>query len=72
MAMSVGGKAQRARRRGDTPEENHGPKMAKPAGLGAFAMTVNPPPASAPETTAYLNASAWAPGTEKAGTWDAR
>lgn len=32
-------------------------KMEKPAGLGALAMTVNPPPATAPATKAYLKAS---------------
>ena len=32
-------------------------KMAIPAGLGAFAMTVRPPPATAPPTNASLKSS---------------
>ena len=32
-------------------------KIDRPAGLGALAITVKPPPATAPATTAYLSAS---------------
>ncbi|KAK3604006.1 hypothetical protein CHS0354_026805 [Potamilus streckersoni] len=32
-------------------------KIACPAGLGAFASTVSPPPVTAPETSAYFMAS---------------
>ena len=31
--------------------------MAIPAGLGALAITVNPPPVTAPATSAILNSS---------------
>ena len=37
----------------DNPRFN----SATPAGLGALAMTVNPPPATAPATSAYLASS---------------
>ena len=39
--------------------------MAWPAGVGAFAITVSPPPVTAPATTAYLAASL-KPGTSVA------
>ena len=32
-------------------------RIAKPAGLGAFAITVSPPPATAPATSEYLYSS---------------
>ena len=32
-------------------------RIAKPAGFGALAMTVSPPPVTAPATSEYLNSS---------------
>ena len=32
-------------------------RIAKPAGLGALAITVRPPPVTAPATSEYLNSS---------------
>ena len=47
-----------------------GPKLPRrmeyPAGLGALAMTVRPPPTTAPATSEYFIASV------KVGTWDPR
>jgi len=43
-----------------------------PAGLGAFAITVNPPPVTAPATTAYLNFSAVIESILKLGTCEAK
>jgi hypothetical protein len=44
---------------------NFGCKMENPAGFGASAMTVNPPPDITPATKAYLNVSltfgSWGP-----------
>ena len=43
-----------------------------PAGLGALAITVNPPPVTAPATTAYLNRSAERLSILKSGTCEAK
>jgi hypothetical protein len=52
---------------GETPPSpNSLPKIACPTGFGAFAITVNPPPVTAPAMTAYFNSA------EKFGTNDAR
>lgn len=57
-ATSVGGVAAARRPRGEMPSS---PKLSfripKPAGFGALAMTVRPPPVIAPATRAYLELS---------------
>ena len=39
---------------GETPPLKNLPSTDWPAGLGAFAITVRPPPVTAPASTAYL------------------
>ena len=50
--MTVGTRAASASFAGETPPLKKRPRIACPAGLGALAMTVNPPPVTAPATTA--------------------
>ena len=71
-ATKVGTRAQTRSRPPETPPGNHGAKMDWPAGFGALARTVSPPPAKAPAITACLKDSAWAPGAMKSGTWAAK
>ncbi len=52
--MTVGMIAPNASFAGFTPPGKNLDKMDWPAGLGAFAITVNPPPVTAPATTAYF------------------
>ena len=63
--MAVGKAAQANSHRGLMPLK-YLPRMACPAGLGALAITVRPPPVTAPATTEYLTASG------RLGTVDAR
>lgn len=63
--QAVGNNAPAKRQSGDTPLGKWRARMDWPAGLGALAMTVRPPPATAPATTAYLN-SGPKPGTKEA------
>ena len=56
--MMVGGMAESRRRLAETTAlGKYGLNMAMPAGFGALAMTVNPPPATAPPTKANLNSN---------------
>ena len=48
------------------PSGKNSPRIAWPAGFGALAMTVSPPPTTAPATTAYLSEAL------RVGTHDAR
>src|SRR5437899_12688853 len=64
--MIVGGSAPSNRFSGEMPSGKNLERMDWPAGLGAFAITVKPPPATAPATTAYLR------GSVKLGTCAAR
>lgn len=52
--MMVGTRADRASLSGETPPSKYLPRTDWPAGLGALAMTVRPPPVTAPARTAYL------------------
>ena len=63
--IEVGAIAARSRRAGETPLSKYCFSREIPAGLGAFAMMVNPPPVTAPATTAYLSPSL-NPGTSVA------
>ena len=63
--MIVGMRAPIASFPGLTPPSKYRPRIDWPAGLGALAMTVRPPPVTAPATTAYLEVSA-SPGTRVA------
>ena len=54
---AVGTTAARKRLAGDTSPLKCFFITLKPAGLGALAMNVRPPPATAPATTAYLSPS---------------
>src|ERR1035437_6289423 len=62
--MMVGRNAAAASLRGDTPSPKKRERIDWPAGFGALAMTVRPPPVTAPDSTAYLSAGvrppAWA------------
>jgi len=52
----VGGKAAKNKYKAETlPSGKYSFKIAIPAGFGALAITVNPPPVKAPATKAYLN-----------------
>ena len=64
--MAVGIKADKNSSTGETPPLKYGPNTAMPAGFGAFAITVNPPPAIAPDMTKYFMES------EKFGTSEAK
>src|SRR5215468_3758581 len=64
--MRVGMSAPRNNRHAETPSGKNLARIDWPAGFGAFAITVKPPPATAPATTAYLR------GSVKFGTWEAR
>ena len=55
--MTVGRSAQIKRRPALMPDLKYFPRIACPAGFGALAITVRPPPVTAPATTAYLIAS---------------
>lgn len=57
MAIAAGINAPKASFRGEMPSGKCFPKICCPAGLGAFAITVIPPAATAPTTTAYLESS---------------
>jgi len=63
--MMVGMRAPIANFPGLTPPSKYLPRIYWPAGLGALAMTVRPPPVTAPATTAYFEVSA-SPGTRVA------
>ena len=63
--MIVGIRAPIASFPGLTPPSKYRPRIDWPAGLGALAMTVRPPPVTAPATTAYFEVSA-SPGTRVA------
>ena len=56
--MIVGIRAPANSNPGFTPFVKNLPRIDCHAGLGAFAITVSPPPVTAPATTAYLEASA--------------
>ena len=62
----VGMRAPTASLRGETPFSKYWPRMACPAGLGALAITVSPPPVTAPATTANFAVVA------RSGACDAR
>ena len=47
---------------GETPFSKYFDRIDWPAGFGALAITVKPPPVTAPATTAYLSSSV-NPGT---------
>src|SRR5215475_13596958 len=64
--MRVGMSAPRNNRHAETPSGKNLARIDWPAGFGAFAITVKPPPATAPATTAYFSDS------RKSGTSDAR
>src|SRR5687768_10078719 len=53
-AIKVGITAPAARPSGETESLKNFPRIETPAGLGALAMTVRPPPVTAPATTAYF------------------
>ena len=53
----VGIRAAKAKNAGLTPLLKKRLRIDWPAGFGAFAITVSPPPVTAPATTAYLEAS---------------
>ena len=55
--MMVGIKADAIKETGDIPFLKYFFKIDCPAGFGAFAMIVSPPPVTAPVTTAYLRES---------------
>ena len=56
--MIVGGKAAKNKYKAETlPSGKCSFKIAIPAGFGALAITVKPPPVKAPATRAYLNSS---------------
>ena len=62
-AMIVGGNAPNKSPKGLMPVSPKVPfKIPKPAGFGALAITVNPPPVTAPATNAYFDSSL-KPGT---------
>src|SRR5207248_2049430 len=63
--MMVGISAPRNSRQGEMPSGKNFERMDWPAGFGALAITVRPPPATAPARTAYLKASL-KPGTSEA------
>ena len=65
-AKQVGANAHRNSRHGETPSGNQGERIDWPAGFGALAITVRPPPTKAPATTACRKASAAGPATDKA------
>src|SRR5512138_3716466 len=66
-ATSVGSRAAAARPPAPmAPSWKLSFRMAKPAGLGALAITVRPPPVTAPATIEYLKAS------ETPSTWEPR
>ena len=56
--MIVGIRAPANNNTGFTPCVKNLLRIDCPAGLGALAMTVKPPPVTAPATTAYFEASA--------------
>ena len=60
--IAVGNRAAMQMLPGETSSSKKVFRMLSPAGLGALAITVNPPPATAPATTEYFAAS------EKSGT----
>ena len=62
--MAVGARAPSARPNGETPEGKYRWSRDWPAGFGALAITVNPPPVTAPATTAYFSGSV-KPGNAK-------
>src|SRR6266403_1877239 len=62
---NVGNAAPRKRPTGEMPSGKWRASAAWPAGFGALAITVRPPPATAPATTAY-RAAAPRPGTSEA------
>src|SRR5699024_2561159 len=54
----VGTAAENNRRNGEIAPSGHVPlRIENPAGLGALAMTVNPPPATEPATNIYRHSS---------------
>ena len=58
IATSVGPSAARSRPSGCMVSSSKWPlSIDIPAGFGAFAITVSPPPVTAPATSAYLNSS---------------
>ena len=57
IAMTVGSKAPTANHTGMTPPSKNRLRIDWPAGFGALAMTVNPPPVTAPSTTATFRLS---------------
>jgi len=64
----VGKIALRSNFAGDMAIEKYLDRMLCPAGLGAFAITVNPPPVTAPASTAFCRATF----VTKIGTRDAK
>ena len=60
--MTVGTRAPPTMPGGDTSSLKYFLRIATPAGLGALAIMVSPPPATAPATTAYFKDSV-KPGT---------
>ena len=55
--IPVGIRADTNNFKGEMPSLKCFPKMTYPAGFGAFAMTVSPPPVTTPLITAYLKAA---------------
>ncbi len=55
--ITVGASAPSARPSGETPSRKYPERIDCPAGFGALAITVRPPPVTAPATTAYFNPS---------------
>ena len=53
----VGIRAAFSKRIGETPFSKYFFKIDWPAGLGALAITVRPPPVTAPAATAYFKAA---------------
>jgi hypothetical protein len=65
-SISVGARAPRKRYRGKIPASpKRDPRIDWPAGFGEFAITVSPPPVTAPAITTYLKTSG-SPGTREA------
>ncbi len=64
--MIVGASAPKKSRQGETPSGKNFERIVWPAGLGALAITVSPPPTTAPAITAYFICSV------KFGTRDAK
>jgi len=58
IATMVGGNAAKNNQSGETlPSGKCSRRIDMPAGFGALAITVKPPPVMAPATNAYLNSS---------------